>query len=69
MAMYRMSGMNMSADACTAPACQSASMTTRCAIILDTAVLAVSFLFDGLVRIVSIVTGAVRIILPGTAKP
>ena len=68
-AMYRMYTMNMFADACAAPACQSASMamtSTRRVRILDTAVLAVSFLFDVLVGLISL---AVRIILPPQAKP
>ena len=67
-AKYWMSKMNHSADARYAPACQSATMTmtTDCAITLDTAVWAVSFLFESLLGIVS---GAVRIILPWTAKP
>ena len=68
-AMYRKNAMMMFADACTAPACQSASMTMasdRRALILDTALLAVSFLFDVLLGIGSL---AVRIILPRQAKP
>ena len=68
-AMYRKNAMMMFADACTAPATQSASMTmteSRCAVMLDTALLAVSFLFDVLLGIVSL---AVRIILPRQAKP
>ena len=65
-AMVRKSAMNMSADAMTAPACQSASMYTACAMILDTAVLAVSFLFS---RLLGIVSEVVRIILPRPAKP
>lgn len=64
--MAAMSAMNMSADAWTAPACQSASMSDLCVIIWDTAVVAVSFLFVSLLEIVS---GAVRIILPQMANP
>ena len=65
-AMCRRNVMNMSADACTAPASQSASMTMtadRRALILDTALLAVSFLFNVLPGL------AVRIIMPKQAKP
>ena len=65
-AMYRRNVMNMSADACTAPASQSASMTKtadRRALILDTALLAVSFLFNVLPGL------AVRIITPKQANP
>lgn len=47
------SPMNMCADAHFAPACQSARMTS----VIDTAVLAVSFLLSSLIE--------VRIILPG----
>lgn len=51
---YRMSvsGMNCSSDAWCAPACQSASATANCAIMLDTALLAVSFLFIDLLEFV-----------------
>lgn len=35
--------MNTSADACSAPAGQCASMTSNCAIVMDTAIAAVSF--------------------------
>lgn len=56
MSAYFNSYMNMSADACFAPACQSA----RALSVLDAAVCAVSFFF---VEIVSIVWA--RIILPG----
>ena len=65
-AMYRRNVMNMSADACTASASQSASMTMtadRRALILDTALLAVSFLFNVLPGL------AVRIITPKQANP
>lgn len=48
MTMNCMTTMHKSADACTAPAYQYASMTANCAVILDTAVLAVSFLRDWL---------------------
>ena len=68
-AMYRMHTMNMFADAYAAPACQSATMamtSTRRVRILDTAVLAVSFLFGILL---GIVTKIVRIIGSTTAKP
>lgn len=68
-AMYRRNVMNMSADACTAPASQSASMTMtadRRALILDTALLAVSFLFDVLLGLARLV---VRIISPKQANP
>lgn len=58
--MYRFQ-MNMSADACCAPACQSASMTANRAIVMDTAGLAVSFLLR---KIVARLLLAVRIILP-----
>ncbi len=49
---YRMSVsvMNCSSDAWCAPACQSASTTANCAIMLDTALLAVSFLFVDLLE-------------------
>ena len=70
MTMYRMTTNHMSADACTAPACQSASMTYNCAAILGTAVLAVSFLSDLLLGLASAAVRIVRILLlsPG-AKP
>lgn len=65
-AMYRRNAMKMFADASTAPACQSAAMTMSSdhrALILDTALLAVSFLFNVLPGL------AVRIIMPKQAKP
>ena len=68
-AMYRKNAMNMFADACSAPATQSAAMTmskSYSARMLDTAVKAVSFLFDVLLDLVCL---AVRIILPDQAKP
>ena len=48
-AMYRKHAMNLYADACSAPAAQSAAMTMTSdghALNLDTALLAVSFLSD-----------------------
>ncbi len=68
MAMGQMVTMNMSADACAAPANQSAAMTMSASrgIILDTAVLAVSFLFDVLLGVSAL---AVRILLPRRANP
>lgn len=68
MAMDRMYAMNMSADACTAPAHQSASMTmsAACAVILDTALWAVSFLLEAVAGLIALV---VRIMLPWQAKP
>ena len=69
MTMYRMTTMHKSADACTAPACQYASMTVNCAIILDTAVLAVSFLRDWLLCPMAEAVRIVRIWLSsGKAK-
>ncbi len=68
-AMYRKNAMNMFADAYTAPAYQSATMTMsadRRPLILDTALLAVSFLFDVLRGIGSL---AVRIISSRKANP
>lgn len=56
------SWMNMSADACSAPACQTASMTANCAIIMGTADQAVPFLAE-------VLQLAVRIILPKAANP
>ena len=53
-------------DACYAPASCAASMTMEIAGILGTAVAAVFFLSDVLLVLVSL---AVRIILPQTAKP
>ena len=67
-AMYKRN-MSMCADASWyAPVCQSAQCTSAStrALILDTALLAVSFLFDVLLGIISL---AVRIILPRQAKP
>jgi len=64
--LYRMSSMNHSSDAWCAPACQSAAMTARSAWKLDTALLAVSFLF---VSLLDAVAARVRIILRGPAKP
>lgn len=60
------SWMNMSADAYSAPACQSASMTANCAIIMGTAAEAVSFL---VIKLLEVLHLAVRIILPKKAKP
>ena len=68
-AMYRRNAMKMFADASTAPACQSAAMTMSSdhrALILDTALLAVSFLFDVLLGLARLV---VRIISPKQANP
>lgn len=56
----------MFADACFAPACQSAHMTNSCAVMMDTAMLAVSFLFGRLLVLVCLM---VRIIIPNLAKP
>lgn len=60
--MYKMftSTMNMPADACCAPAGQSAQKF----IVFDAAIEAVSFLFIHFLRLLG-----VRIILPGTANP
>lgn len=58
--------MNMSADACSAPACQCASMTANCAIVMGTADLAVSFLP---IKLSEVLLLAVRIILPKMANP
>ena len=62
--------MYMSADAWFAPACQSAQMDTESMSapirILDTALLAVSFLSEILL---GIVVRIVRIIIPNPAKP
>ena len=68
MAMNQMFTMNMSADACTAPAYQSAAMTMSAprGTILGTAGLAVSFLFDVLLGVSAL---AVRILLPRRANP
>lgn len=60
------SWMNMSADACSVPACQSASMTANCAIIMGTAKLAVPFLLKKVIEVLHL---AVRIILPKAANP
>ena len=60
------SWMKMAADACSAPACQSASMTANCAIAMGTADLAVSFLLK---RSLAVLLPAVRIILPKMANP
>ena len=54
MTMFRVTGKQMSADACTAPVCQSASMTAAYVCLLDTAVLAVSFLSVFLLDLVSV---------------
>lgn len=64
--MYRMSRMSHTSDAWCAPACQSAAMTENCAITLDTALAAVSFLF---VTLLGIVVEGVRIIWQFLAKP
>lgn len=57
---------NFTADACSAPAYQSASMTETFAMIMDTAMLAVSFLLAALEEVLHL---AVRIILPKKANP
>lgn len=64
--MTSMTAMPMFADASFAPACQSAPMTNSCAVMMDTALLAVSFLF-GILLVLSVLV--VRIILPNLAKP
>ncbi len=62
--MTRMSAMPMFADAHTAPAHCCAHMIASCAMMKDTAVAAVSFLFD-----IVLVGLIVRIIGPVKAKP
>lgn len=62
--MTRMSAMSMFADAHTAPAHCCAHMTASYAMMKDTAVAAVSFLFD-----IVLVGLIVRIIGPVKAKP
>ena len=52
--------MNTSADAWTAPACQSADFTSVCALVLDTAIAAVSFLCAVDLRLVRIILPARR---------
>ena len=69
MARDRDTTMHMSADACTAPACQSAPMSARTMLLQDTALLAVSFLLGVLVRLGIILRVAVRIICPMPANP
>ncbi len=64
--MTSMYMMNTSADARFAPACQSASMTARRWIVLDTALLAVSFFF-GIIR--GLEALGVRIMGSAAAKP
>ena len=65
-AVYAMSAMNHTADACSAPAsCAASMMKTLCAA-AGTALVAVSFLRDVLLRRVAL---AVRIPLPCPAKP
>lgn len=64
--MTRMSAMSMFADAHTAPAHCCAHMTASYAMMKDTAVAAVSFLFDIVLVLVGLI---VRIIGPVKAKP
>ena len=68
-ANYRKNAMNMFADAHTAPAAQSVTMTmtqSSCAVLLDTAGRAVSFLFDVLLGVGAL---PVRIRRDKTANP
>ena len=70
MPVCHMATMNMSADAYTAPACQSASMTDNCAAVLGTAVLVVSFLSGLLLNLGSEAVRIVRMMLWSVgAKP
>lgn len=64
--MTRQFAMHMYADAHTAPACRCASMTASSALLKDTALAAVSFLFALVLVLVDLL---VRIIVPWKAKP